>query len=115
MFLKKPIQGGVMLKKLFILSAFSLFLSVIISLSGFAQEQPRVISALEGQVPSDAVVLFDGTNLSEWTYTDGKPAGWTVSGGAMAVKGGGIMTKKEFGNIQLHIEFATPAEVKGEG
>jgi len=79
------------------------------------EEQPRVISALEGKVPSDAVVLFDGTGLSEWTYADGSPAGWIVSGGMMTVKGGGIVTKREFGDIQLHVEFATPPEARGEG
>jgi len=78
-------------------------------------KQPVVISALEGQIPSDAVVLFDGSDLSEWTYTDGKPAEWIVSGGTMTVKGGGIMTKKEFDDMQLHIEFASPSETKGEG
>jgi hypothetical protein len=82
-----------------------------------AQElpQPRVVSALEGKPPSDAVVLFDGKSIEEWVYTDGKPAGWIVKGGAMTVKGGGIMTKREFGNMQLHIEWATPSPPKGTG
>ncbi|MCE5250465.1 DUF1080 domain-containing protein [bacterium] len=79
------------------------------------EPEPRVVSALEGQIPGDAVVLFDGKNLSEWTYMDGKPAGWTVENGAMIVKGGTIKTKREFGDVQLHIEFATPAPAKGEG
>ncbi|MFC1528671.1 DUF1080 domain-containing protein [Candidatus Latescibacterota bacterium] len=95
--------------------AVSLFMIVFLSSSGFSQEQPVVVSALEGKTPSDAVVLFDGSDLSEWTYTDGKPAKWILSGGAMAVNGGGIMTKKEFGDMQLHIEFATPSVVEGEG
>ena len=86
-----------------------------LSLAGFSEDQPKVISALEGQIPSDAVVLFNGKDLSEWTYSDGKPAGWEVSDGAMTVKSGGIMTKKEFGDMQLHLEFATPAEAKGQG
>ncbi len=79
------------------------------------EEQPRMVRAPEGQIPSDAVVLFDGTGLSEWTYTDGQPAGWIVSDGTMTVKDGSIITKKEFGDIQLHLEFATPEDATGEG
>jgi hypothetical protein len=83
----------------------------------YAQDkEPNVVSALEGQIPSDAVVLFNGKDLSEWIQTDGKPAAWKVAGGAFTVtKGSGIMTKKEFGDMQLHLEFATPYPPKGEG
>ena len=94
-------------------SIISLILTLLPSFA--EQEQPRVVSALEGQVPSDAVVLFDGKDISGWTYMDGQPAGWTVTDGAMTVKGGSIITRKEFGDIQLHLEFATPAEAKGSG
>jgi len=82
-----------------------------------AQEmkQPTVVGAPEGKAPSDAIVLFGGKNLDEWIYTDGKPAGWIVKGGAMTVKGGGVMTKREFGSMQLHIEWATPKPPKGTG
>ena len=79
-----------------------------------SEGQPMNVGAFEGHVPSDAVVLFDGTDLSEWTYTDGKPAGWIISDGAMTIQGGGIMTKREFGDMQLHIEFATPADTEGK-
>lgn len=98
-------------------TAVSLVLFLILSSTGLAQEQPVVISAPEGKAPSDAVVIFDGTSLDEWIQPDGKPAGWTLSGGAMTVKKGtsGVMTKKEFGDIQLHLEFATPSQVEGEG
>jgi 3-keto-disaccharide hydrolase len=72
-----------------------------------------------GEPPSDAVVLFDGTDLSHWvSQKDGKsPAAWTLVDGAMEVKAGsgGIQTKESFGDVQLHIEWATPPEVKGEG
>jgi len=94
-------------------SIISLILTLLPSFA--EQEQPRVVSALEGQVPSDAVVLFDGKDISGWTYMDGQPAGWKVTDGAMTVKGGSIITRKEFGDIQLHLEFATPAEAKGSG
>jgi hypothetical protein len=71
-----------------------------------------------GAPPSDAIVLFDGKDLSKWeSEKDGSPAAWTVADGAMTVKpgAGGIRTKQPFGSVQLHIEWATPAEVKGDG
>jgi len=102
-------------RKIFITCSVVLSFLLMIPVASFAQEEPRVVSALQGQVPSDAVVLFDGTDLSEWTYLDGRPAGWIVADGAMTVKGGSIKSKREFGDMQLHLEFATPAEAKGEG
>jgi hypothetical protein len=70
-----------------------------------------------GQAPSDAIVLFDGKDLSQWTDTKGKPSKWIVRGGYMeAVKDSGyIQSKREFGSCQLHVEFATPSTVKGDG
>jgi len=91
-------------------------LTLALSSNFCAQEaQPKVVSALPCEAPSDAVVLFDGTNLSEWVHPDGSPASWLVSGGAMIVTKGGIKTRKEFGDIQLHLEFRTPAPARGEG
>jgi len=69
-----------------------------------------------GQAPSDAIVLFDGTDLSEWTSRDGKsPAKWVVRDGYMeAVKRSGpVKTKQKFGSCHLHVEFATPSRVTG--
>jgi hypothetical protein len=70
-----------------------------------------------GQVPSDAVVLFDGTaaSLSNWTDTKGQPSKWVIGDGYMeSVKGAGyIQTKQGFGSCQLHVEFATPSRVQG--
>jgi len=72
-----------------------------------------------GDAPSDAIVLFDGNNLeAEWISErgDGNP-GWKVENGEMTVvpKTGGIKTKREFENFQLHIEWRSPSVVKGEG
>ena len=70
-----------------------------------------------GQPPSDAIVLFDGKDLSKWT-TKGKPAGWTVENGytfAPTRGVGDLVTKEKFGDIQLHIEFAAPTEIRGYG
>jgi hypothetical protein len=67
--------------------------------------------------PSDAIVLFDGKDFSQWESERTQGIQWTIEGNAMVVKGGsgGIRTKKVFGDCQLHIEFRTPAEVKGDG
>jgi hypothetical protein len=80
-----------------------------------ARPQPRVVTPGEdGSPPSDAVVLFDGTDLSQWT-SNGKEARWKVENGYAEVNGtGSISTREKFGDCQLHIEWATPKEVKGE-
>ena len=67
--------------------------------------------------PSDAIVLFDGTSLSGWESDSGKPARWTVRDGYMQVAPGtgAIRTKRAFGSVQLHIEWASPSPAKGEG
>lgn len=73
-----------------------------------------------GKPPSDAVVLFDGKNLeAEWVRPgkkgdEAKPA-WKVENGYAEVKGGGIQSIKKFGDCQVHIEWATPKDVKGNG
>lgn len=69
------------------------------------------------EAPSDAIVLFNGKDLSNWESMKGDAAPWTIENGAMVVKpgSGGIKTKKGFGDCQLHVEFRTPAEVSGEG
>ena len=64
--------------------------------------------------PKDAIVLFDGSNLTEWKGNDGN-AKWTVADGCMTVNGSGdIRTAREFGDCQLHIEWASPAKVESE-
>lgn len=70
-----------------------------------------------GQAPSDAVVLFDGKDLSEWQTPSGDPAPWKVENGYFEVVPGTgtIQTKKGFGDVQLHIEWQAPNPPKGEG
>ena len=67
--------------------------------------------------PSDAIILFDGKNLSNWTNRKGQPAKWKVENGYMEVvaKTGAIQTRQNFGDCQLHVEWASPVVVKGEG
>jgi len=67
--------------------------------------------------PSDAIVLFDGKDLSHWRGKDGGAAKWNVRDGYVEVApgAGDITTAEKFGDVQLHIEWATPSIVKGEG
>jgi hypothetical protein len=67
--------------------------------------------------PADAGVLFDGTDLSQWRAENGGPAQWIVRDGYVEVKpgSGSLVSARGFGDVQLHIEWATPAPPKGEG
>lgn len=69
-----------------------------------------------GKPPSDAVVLFDGRDLSKWENGDKNPAKWKVENGYVEVvaKTGSIQTKQAFGDCQLHVEFAEPIPAVGE-
>lgn len=66
--------------------------------------------------PSDAVVLFDGKDLSKWKSRDGSEAKWKVDNGIITVvKGtGDITTRQKFGDYQLHIEWKVPEDIQGE-
>jgi 3-keto-disaccharide hydrolase len=78
---------------------------------GPASEKPKA-------PPSDALVLFDGSGLAQWrTKKDGSPAKWKVEKGYMEVVAGtgDIQTAQGFGDCQLHVEWAAPAVVSGEG
>ncbi len=71
-----------------------------------------------GGAPSDAIVLFDGTNLDQWvTAQDKSPAGWTVADGVITVNKarGNIETKRSFRDYQLHLEWRVPADIAGAG
>jgi hypothetical protein len=67
--------------------------------------------------PSDAILLFGGTNLSQWEDSKWQEARWKVENGYMEVvkKTGSIRTKQKFGDCQLHIEWAAPVPATGEG
>lgn len=100
------------------------------ALAGHAQERktweihdmsrpapPAVDPGGAGRPPADAVVLFDGKDLSKWQAGKGGPAGWKVENGYMeVVKGsGGIRTAQGFGDCQLHVEWMAPKPAAGEG
>lgn len=80
---------------------------------------PRVDPTGQNGVPSDAIVLFDGTNFDAWEMVnDSSDVVWHLNGdGSMTVKDktGDIQTRQSFGDVQLHIEWRSPAEVNGEG
>ncbi|WP_417935669.1 3-keto-disaccharide hydrolase [Flagellimonas pelagia] len=80
---------------------------------------PKVVPGTNGAAPSDAIVLFDGSNLDNWISTkDSTAAKWTLNkDGSMTVNNrtGDIQTKQNFGSMQLHIEWKSPAEVNGDG
>jgi hypothetical protein len=67
--------------------------------------------------PADAIVLFNGSDLSKWQGKNGTAAQWTVKNGAFTVKKGtgDIKTKQEFNDFQLHIEWLAPKNITGQG
>jgi len=74
--------------------------------------------------PSDAIILFDGKDLSKWFRTPRKEdpdksdtPKWKIENGYMEIvpRSGSLTTREKFGSCQLHVEWATPAEVKGDG
>ncbi|MBA4745496.1 MAG: DUF1080 domain-containing protein [Muricauda sp.] len=80
---------------------------------------PKVTPGEDGAPPSDAIVLFDGTSLDKWVSSvDSTAAKWILNkDGSMTVndRTGDIQTKQNFGSIQLHIEWKSPAEVQRDG
>ncbi|HEY9131881.1 MAG TPA: DUF1080 domain-containing protein [Dyella sp.] len=81
---------------------------------------PKVIAPgrQDSAPPSDAVVLFDGRDLSQWESTkDQSPARWKVHDGVVTVDkaSGNIQTKQHFKNYQLHLEWQAPVGITGEG
>jgi hypothetical protein len=84
----------------------------------YRPQPPVVTPGVASGAPSDAVVLFDGTDNAAWVNAKtGEPALWKVEDGYMeVVRGtGNIKTREAFGDCQLHVEFATPEEVIGQG
>lgn len=83
---------------------------------------PPVVMAPANGVPSDAIVLFNGTNLDAWESASPGGHPWQIVDGAMTIvptaapaKPCDQQTKQAFGDVQLHLEFRTPAVVKGKG
>lgn len=85
-----------------------------------SRPRPQVVmpGSTDNDPPSDAIVLFDGTGLSAWkSGNDGSDAKWKVQDGYIEVvpKTGDIESRQAFGSCQLHIEWRTPDQIKGDG
>lgn len=81
-------------------------------LSGIKWAPPKVIDpGPPGGPPSDAVVLFDGTDMSQWNNAEQ----WTVSDGVMTAGPGQITSKSEFGDCQVHVEWMSDVSATGSG
>ncbi len=79
--------------------------------SGVNWKEPVVVDpGPPGGPPADALVLFDGKSMDEWSGADK----WTIENG-YGICGSNVTTRKKFGDCQLHLEFATPEKVSGEG
>jgi hypothetical protein len=79
--------------------------------------QPRVVTpgAALGAAPADATVLLgSGSDTSAWQMTNGSALTWPVKDGVLQSAKGMVETKAQFTDFQLHVEFATPKEVKGD-
>ena len=89
-------------------------------MSEFWLPQPEIVTPGNIQTqsaPSDAIVLFDGKDLSAWTSNDNSPAKWKLNNdGTVTVtaNGGDMKTKETFENFQLHIEWSAPTEITGK-
>jgi hypothetical protein len=78
-----------------------------------AQEpQPREVipGTNPGEPPSDAIVLFDGRNASEWVHQDGRAGEWPIVDGALVCRSGSgdLYSRRKLGSAQIHVEFSTP-------
>src|SRR5260370_8628411 len=72
-----------------------------------AEAEPQLIEP--GPPPSDAIVLFDGKDLSQWQSVNGGEARWKIEDGVMMVNGtGNIVPKEEFPDLPVHPEWAAP-------
>ncbi|MCS1408345.1 MAG: hypothetical protein M2R45_01520 [Verrucomicrobia subdivision 3 bacterium] len=91
--------------------------TLLVTANPNSQEPPIITPGNQpGEPPSDAIVLFDGKDFSKWESIKGGPIKWEVTNGAMTVnRTGNIRTKETFGDVQLHIEWATPRKIEGEG
>lgn len=82
-------------------------------LSGITWPEPAIVTPgkTDREPPSDAVILFNGTDVSAWSGADR----WQVRDGELIVGKGMISTKQTFGDCQLHIEWSSPTPANGTG
>ena len=79
--------------------------------SGLIWDEPPVVTpGTNGSAPSDAIVLFDGSNVDQWNGADR----WLQKDGTLIATKRAIKTKKSFGSCQLHLEFSSPTDTDGK-
>lgn len=87
----------------------------------YDMKRPQPVKVTSGKTdsdaPSDAIILFDGTNFDEWEGSKGSQSKWKLGNGFMEITKGSksIHTRRAFGNMQLHIEWATPEKIEYKG
>lgn len=98
------------------LGLFGLAHLALAQTQGEQKEPPIVDPGPVGGAPSDAVVLFDGKDLSAFRGVKSAEPKWKLGDGFMeTTQTGGVITKQEFGDCQIHLEWASPSKVEGEG
>ncbi|MEM8947616.1 MAG: DUF1080 domain-containing protein [Planctomycetota bacterium] len=82
-------------------------------LPGIKWPEPQIVTPGEqnSQPPSDAVVLFDGKDLSQWENGDA----WPIKDGIAYAGKGFIISKPKFGDCQVHLEWSAPTPAEGKG
>ncbi|MDR1103215.1 MAG: DUF1080 domain-containing protein [Tannerella sp.] len=104
--------------------AVFMYVLAVMSAVAFGQSKEKNLSEPQvvvpgtcGSAPSDAIVLFDGKDFSQWESVKGGEVKWKLADNAMTVveQTGSIQTRQSFGDCQLHIEWRIPANVAGEG
>lgn len=96
---------------------FLLFMCLSFYVAGQTAD-PRLVTPGAGtSAPSDAIILFDGKDFSQWESVDRNKIKWQLENGVMTVgdNAGNIQTKQNFGDCQLHIEWRTPENAAGDG
>lgn len=81
--------------------------------SGVEWQKPPLVTpgATNEAAPSDAIVLFDGTNLDQWINGEK----WLIEDGIAIPQKTQIVSRQHFGDLQLHLEWSAPREIQGEG
>jgi hypothetical protein len=104
------------MRRFYVIASLALLASPVLSkeyLNGITWQAPAVVEpgTTNSAPPSDAVVLFDGTDMSKWKNGEN----WPVADGSVTVGEGQIVSKDEFGDCQVHIEWSAPTPATGQG
>ena len=98
--------------------AMPLLAQLVSAAEVYAPVPEKINGVMNGAAPSDAIVLFDGSNLDAWQSADSEEdADWTIEDGVVTVNNGAgsIKTRQVFADMQLHIEWSPTATIMGQG